>query len=350
MQADVLVVGGGIIGASILRGLAGAGLRATLIDASRSGLGATAYSGAMVRVTHPSSKEIAAAGEGFAAFGKSFEESSGRLALTRCGHLYFGTVAALELLLPQVRAISAEARIVMADEIAKLWPGLNATSEAALFEPDAGYADPVAFTRHQIALATAADAQIAEATRLEHLWLSDGRVRGAMTSLGRIEAKAVVLATGPFSAALLERHGLTTAGLWSQKIQVSRLSVGAQAAGWPGFIDDSRGLNGVPGSDSRTYHIGLPTGLSLPPEDANHVATQDHAARTIQVARKLIPNVADAQVSGALCHTDCYSEAPIGLIGQHPDLPEGLLLATGFSGGGFKMAPYAARRIVESLV
>lgn len=349
MQTDVLVVGGGIIGASIVRGLAEAGLSVLLIDALRPGLGATAYSGAMVRLTHPSSAEIAAAGEGLAAFRAFAAESSGRLALTQCGHLYLGAAAALGPLLPQVQAISAEARIMTADEIAEAWPGLDTTAEAALFEPGAGYADPVALTRHQIARAAAADARIAEATRLEHFWLSDGRIRGAMTSLGRIEAQAVVLSAGPFSAALLERDGLATPSLWSQKIQVSRFAIGSQVAAWPGFVDDSRGLNGVPGGDSRTYHLGLTTGLRTPPGDTSHIATPDHAARTIEVVRNLIPDVASAEFMGAMCHTDCYGTAPIGAIGPQPDLPDGLLLATGFSGGGFKMAPHAARRIVEYL-
>ena len=77
--------------------------------------------------------------------------------------------------------------------------------------------------------------------------------------------------------------------------------------------------------------------------------TSAHATATRNAAQVLIPGAAKARFRGAMCHTDCYSTTPIGVIGPGHWLPDGLLLATGFSGGGFKMAPHAARRIYEFL-
>lgn len=351
MRVDILVIGGGIIGASILRKLAEAGHRAMLIEERRCGLGATGYSGAMVRTAHGQSAEIAAAGEGLAAYRAFAEESGGRVALRGSGHLYFGTRSVLEGLLPQVAEVSEGACLLQRDEIATRWPGLSVTAEAALYEPQAGHADPVAFVRHQLDMAAKSRAQVAEGTTLHHLLLGDAGITGAETSIGQIKARAVVLATGPQTPALLEKHGLAVDRLWSQKIQVSGFEIGKQAHQWPGFIADDHGLNGVPAVSRGTYHIGLPTGQRIAPEDStSREATSDHASATRSAARALLAgDCPDAPFTGAMCHADCYGTTPIGAIGPARDLPSGLLLATGFSGGGFKMAPHAARRISEFL-
>jgi len=350
MRTDVLIVGGGIIGASILRRLAEVGLRTMLIEGRRPGLGATGYSGAMVRVAHPTAAEAAAAGEGLAAYRAFPDESGGRVALRESGHLYFGRTPVLESILSEVATLSPDAQILTRDEISARWPGLAVTAETAIYEPHAGYANPMAFVRHQIDMAVDAGAHVAESVLLNQLLPGDGQMQGAQTSLGRIETKTVVLATGPQTPQLLERHGLTVTEIWSQKIQVSCFDIGEEAESWPGFFDDMRSLNGVPSACRGTYHIGWPTGLHMMPgENGSHEATSAHATATRNAAQVLIPGAAKARFRGAMCHTDCYSTTPIGVIGPDRWLPDGLLLATGFSGGGFKMAPHAARRIYEFL-
>lgn len=350
MRTDVLIVGGGIIGASILRRLAEAGFRAMLIEGRRPGLGTTGYSGAMVRVAHPTAEEAAAAGEGLAAYRAFRDESSGRVELRESGHLYFGSAPVMESTLTTVAALSPDAQILTRDEISARWPGLEVTAGSAIYEPHAGYANPMTFVRHQIDMAVNAGAQVAESALLYLLLPGDGQMQGAQTSLGRIETKVVVLATGPQTPQLLERHGLTVAELWSQKIQVSCFHVGEEADSWPGFFDDTHSLNGVPSAWRGTYHIGLPTGLHMMPGDyGSHEATTIHATATRNAAQALIPSAEKARFCGAMCHTDCYSTTPVGIIGPGRGLPDGLLLATGFSGGGFKMAPHAARRIYEFL-
>lgn len=350
MRADVLVVGGGIIGASVLRRLAEAGFRTMLIEGLRPGLGATGYSGAMVRLAHPTAAEVAAASEGLAAYQAFPDESDGRVALRVSGHLYFGRATTLELILPEVAKHTPGAQILTRDEISVRWPALEVTAETAIYEPQAGYADPVAFVRHQLDMAVEAGAWVAEASSLLSLLPGDGHMQGAQTSLGRIEAKAIVLATGSQTPHLLVRHGLALAELWSQKIQVSCFDIGPEVDGWPGFTDNTHSLNGVPAVGRGHYHIGLPTGLRIAPDETDsREAAPAHAMATRSTAQTLIPGVANAHFSGAMCHTDCYGTASIGTIGPHRCLPDGLLLATGFSGGGFKMAPHAARRIYEFL-
>lgn len=350
MQFDVLVVGGGIIGASVLRRLSEAGHRTMLIERQRPSMGATGYSGAMIRLAHTNYLNIAAASEGFAAYQKFPIESGGRVSLCESGHLYFGDTVTLAPILSEVKNHSIGAEILTQDEISMRWPGLNTTADAALYEPRAGYADPVPFVRHQINMAEKAGAKMAEATVLHRIIEVDGRIQGAHTSLGRIKAKTIVLATGPQTPQLLKQHGFVIDNIWSQKIQVSHFDIGTKSNNWPGFIDDSRKLNGIFDIERGKYHIGLPTFLQMEPSNIeSKEGTTKHATATLKAAMALIPCVETAKFYGALCHTDCYSINSIGAIGSYHELPDGLLLATGFSGGGFKMAPYAARCIHEIL-
>lgn len=347
-RADTLIVGGGIIGACILRRLTEAGHQCVLVEQRRAGLGATGYSGAMVRLAHPVPKAVAAAGAGLRAYSQIESETGGRLALQRCGHLYFGAPAQLQDILTSVQAVSPTARLMTAQQIAERFGGMHVLAEAAIFEPEAGYADPVAFTRYQVAQAVQGGAILCEATTMQHLLVSGGRITGAATSGGEISAAQVVLASGAHTPAILAAYGLTDPELWAQHIQVGQFQLGRGTGGWPGFVDDGQSLNGLPGPGPRQYFLGLPTGQHADPV-ACRPACPDHAARTLEAASRRLPFAEHAQPAGALCHPDCYGHDPIGAIGPVAGGPEGLYLATGFSGGGFKMAPYAADCIHQHL-
>ena len=346
---DVVIVGGGIIGTAIFESLTGAGMDCLLVEGLRVGLGATGYSGAMVRLAHPDPVAISAAGIGLVRYTQFKDETDGRVQLTRCGHLYFAEEAVLASILPRVRAFSPAADILDRAEIAEHFPGMVVTAQAALYEPDAGFADPVVFAKHQAALGIANGGILAEATKLDRLILSDGAVVGVETSQGPVDCGAVVLATGAASPDILKRHDLEEAGLWSQKIHVTQFLLVDDAQHWAGFVDDSLGLNGLPGQGRGSYYFGLPVGRRSLSAVQTSLADPVHSAQTSKTASQRFPAAIKAQAQGAMCHADCYSDRPIAYIGPLNDGPDGLCLATGFSGGGFKMAPYAAQRVAEFL-
>ncbi len=347
-SVDTIIVGGGIIGACILRRLTEAGHRCALIEQRRAGLGATGYSGAMVRLAHPTSAEIAAAGVGLRAYSQIEAETDGELALRKCGHLYFGSLERLETILPFVQAISPQACILSPQQIAKRFDGMDVTVEAAIFEPEAGFADPIAFTRHQVLQALRNGAMLCEATEMHHLIVDNGTITGVTTSAGDITASQVVLASGAQTPEILETQGLRGPELWSQRIQVGQFSFARDTANWPGFVDEDRALNGLPGPGPSQYRFGLPT-YQKADSATETTACPNHLARTRSTVGDCLPEAKTAQSDGALCHPDCYGHEPIGTIGPAIGGPEGLFMATGFSGGGFKMAPYAADRIHQFL-
>ncbi len=346
---DVLIIGAGIIGSAVFDRLSADGMRCLLLDRHRVGLGATGYSGAMVRLAHADLNSVVAAGAGMQRYTAFEAESAGRARLSRCGHLYFAPEVELRLILPHVQAYSAAAQILDRDEINRRFLDMDVTADSAIFEPQAGFADPIAFARHHVGRGLDGGGHLAEATRLTHLLIGDGRVQGAATSAGRVTAAWVVLALGAQTPSVLASHGLPAAGLWAQKIQVAKFVMSVGTVAWPGLIDDQLGLNGLPGPGPGLYYLGLPTGLRSWPDAGACSADPAHSDKIRVTAAHRLPQVANATAQGAMCHSDCYSPRPIGDIGPLVGGPDGLCLATGFSGGGFKMAPYAADRVAEML-
>lgn len=346
---DTVIIGAGIIGTAIFASLSEAGMRCLLIESQRVGLGATGYSGAMVRLAHQDPDSVAAAGLGLDRYSDFEDESNGRVSLTRCGHLYFGTQDDLKDILPHVQAVSSAATILDRDEISNRFSGMHVTADYALFEPEAGFADPIAFAQHQASIGIARGGVLTEATTVQHLILKDSAVAGVETNQGRINCRRIVLALGANTSALLKRHNVIVDGMWSQKIQVSQFHLEEETAQWPGFVDDVLGLNGLPCKGDGRYYFGLPTGQRDLPEFETRSAHAGHSERTRITAAKLFPAASTARAEGAMCHADCYSDQPIAHIGPLDHGPDGLCLATGFSGGGFKMAPYAAKRVAEIL-
>ena len=318
-----------------------------LAESRRVGFGATGYSGAMVRLSHIDSTSIAAAGMGLQRYTQLEFESERRTLLFRCGHLYFGTVNDLQDILAEVQNFTPSACILDCDEILYRFPGMSVTAEAALYEPDAGYADPITLAKLYCAKGIYHGGTLAEATHLHRLIFNDGSVTGAQTSQGDVSCQHVVLATGMQTPLILESHNLKGPNLWAQLIQVSQFRLSQSAQNWPGFIDDALGLNGLPGIGYGRYYVGLPTHERIAAELTEARATPQHSARTRDVAKRRLPALSDAYFQGAMCHPDCYSDSLVCEIGPLEDGPNGLCLATGFGGGGFKMAPYAAERITQ---
>src|SRR5262249_20746611 len=88
-------------------------------------------------------------------------------------------------------------------------PGIEEAGIAyALFEPDSGFADPVATTLAYLAAARRAGARALEDTPVGAIELAGDRVRGGRVGDGLVGCDSVVLAAGPWSVMLAYAIGL----------------------------------------------------------------------------------------------------------------------------------------------
>ncbi|MGW6564480.1 NAD(P)/FAD-dependent oxidoreductase [Streptomyces sp. NPDC054975] len=350
---DAVVVGGGVVGAALAHRLAGAGLeRVVLCEQARvAAHGATSRSGGLIRLHHTVHSDTELTARSLPVFEQWADIVGGDCGYRRTGFLQLVGPRYTEALAVNTAAAAAAAgprrtEVIDPAEIHRLYPGLTLDGvAAAAYEPDGGYADPA---RTATALANAARArgvEIHEGVRV-HEVLTDGsgeRVTGVETTTGRFSTPLVVLAGGAWGdepTASLGVHVPVTArriGL----AQVHLPGVGRRGADTsvPTCIDDTTGSYFRPEGTDRLF-FGVP---SQPDVVLGHdVAplTQDELSSALAAISRRVPAVSSAPLTGTRAGLDGYTPDKRPVIG--PAGPDGLYLALGFSGGGFKMAPAVA--------
>ncbi len=209
-QKHIVVVGAGIIGASIAWHLTRAGARVTILAAGHPGGVATPASFAWINASAGNPRPY------FDLRTRSMVEWT-RLArevpgipLAWCGSLCF------DLARPELENFAAGhgawgygIRPVDRDEAARLEPGLAQPPEFALHVAGEGAAEPVAATLALLSDAVEKGASLRHQALASALVFNAGVVSGVATDEGRIEADEVVVAAGAASVGLLAGIGFT---------------------------------------------------------------------------------------------------------------------------------------------
>lgn len=356
-EPDVLVVGGGVIGAVVLSAIARKGLRATLLERDRIGAGATGASGAMVRVFHTTQglNDLALASfPDYLRFEEIYNKSCG---FQRTGSLYFTDRASLgqvEREVARLGGAGASLEILTAREGTRRFPHFMwDEGMIAVHEPDAGHVDALGTTNAWLEDAREHGAEVVEGVAAQGWIVEGGAVRGVETSRGVLRAAVVVLAAGSWSTGLIRSleeslgvHAIP-AGLprtWTGTIQTTDISwsdamrMGLQSH--PCFFDFRTRAYGRPRGDGRSIvGHGLSSGGPAQLEGDPAPDPRD-SAETLSRLRSIAPVLGAGRVDGGVRSHDCFAEGWVPHVGS--PVP-GLVLAVGLSGGGFKIAPQVGR-------
>lgn len=213
-HAEVVVVGGGIIGCALLRELTRLGLTdVVLIEKTELTAGTTWHSAGHLVVLEVN-RAIARINKLSFDIYSSFEEETGEaIGLHRCGSLQIAASqsrhAWLERLMPQMQDLGHTCRMVTPDEMAELFPLLHPDGlVGASWAPLEGYVDPSMATQAFARLARASGAEIYRQTRVTALERRFGRWH-IETTKGSMTAEQVVLATGIWAPELPRTLGIT---------------------------------------------------------------------------------------------------------------------------------------------
>jgi glycine/D-amino acid oxidase-like deaminating enzyme len=202
MSRDVVVVGAGIIGASVAYHAARAGAAVTLVDAGRPGSGVTASSFAWIGASGvrlgPAAALRATATEDY----HRLESELPGLPVTWSGSLSWGA----EDTAPEA---GPGQEIVDAATVTTLEPALRQPPEWAVWARGDGAVDPVGVTERLVAGARAHGARIHPHTPTTAVRRdAAGRVAGVETAAGPLSGATVVLAAGVASTALAAPLGI----------------------------------------------------------------------------------------------------------------------------------------------
>ncbi|OEZ72925.1 4-methylaminobutanoate oxidase (formaldehyde-forming) [Janthinobacterium sp. HH103] len=194
----VVVIGAGIVGASLAYHLASKGAQVTVVEAGAIASGVTGTSFAWINTSCAGIDPIAALRGGAIAAYRKLESQVPGLTMRWHGALSYGT---------QDGRVSPESILIDRSRIAQLEPQLRQPPEQAIYEPEQGALDAVAATHALLAAAQALGATVRTHTPVLRFTVRDAQVTGVETAAGLIEADMVVLAAGTSTASLAEKLG-----------------------------------------------------------------------------------------------------------------------------------------------
>jgi glycine/D-amino acid oxidase-like deaminating enzyme len=352
--ADVVIVGGGIEGTAAAWELARRGTTDVVVCERQSiGSGGTGKSSGVVRCHYGVPSLAAMAWKGLQLFEQATDVFGDDLGFTQTGYVVGvgePNVAALRANLATQRALGVPAEEVSRDEVARLWPAAALDDFAAFgWEPRGGYGDAYRTAQAFAAAARHAGVRVRQGTPVTGLLIDAAGVRGVRLASGQeIASRTVVVAAGPWSAALLAPLGIELP-VRAVREQIVLVAPGADVRGAPVF-SDLVSLQYVRSERSGELLVGN-SDLSSPepadPDDYRDRADPDFVEAAVERVGHRFPGLPDAAVTST--YAGCYDVTPDFNPVIGPAGIDGLLVAAGFSGHGFKISP-AVGELVADLV
>jgi sarcosine oxidase subunit beta len=250
-----------------------------------------------------------------------------------------------------LRALGIDTEVVAPAELHRLEPALNVSDVAlAAYEPQSGYADPVATTCSLAEAAAHAGAVFKLGTPIASIDAAGGRVRGAVDAAGASHrADAVCVVAGPWTDRLLRPLGAAI-GIRAERAQIAFFKRPADLRHC-GCIDTISGSYFRPQGGTETL-IGLGDVKAEYEPDPDSFREDNDADFVTEVAERLAHRVPALEGAGySRGHAGIYDVSPDSraVMGPVPGV-DGLFAAAGFSGTGFKTAPAVGAAMAELIV
>lgn len=201
----VVVIGAGIMGASLAYHLAGKGAQVILVEAEDIASGVTGHSFAWINTSHNGPDPIASLRGAAIQEYRRLETELPGLKVRWTGALSYGASPSEE---PQASGNPPSATRVSRSQILDLEPNLKHPPQQAWYAAEEGALDAVQATHALIAGAQAHGAQVLTQTRVLGFTTRGARVTGVETTRGSLEAEIVMLAAGTGINSLTERLNL----------------------------------------------------------------------------------------------------------------------------------------------
>ncbi len=346
-QYEAIVVGGGVAGASILYSLAQKGMRNTLlVERGNFASGSTGKSAAMIRIFHQSPTLTQLAAESLPHFLKFEEEVGYECGFKATGSLYFEPTSRLGEIhsaVQRMRRYGHQMEILDKKAGESRFPQIAWPERSfAIYEPEAGFADPIATTRAWIRRATNLGAEGRQGIRVREILVHQGKVQGVSTEQGEFRAPIVIVAAGAWTSDLLAPLGIR-APLEQRLIQLQRFRGERPRGLHPIYFDHNTKSYGRPDGESATL-VGCGSEAATEGMALESDADPGETKRARRLAARTIRGISRCRVTGATKVREAYTSDRRGVVAEAA-AATGLLVAAGFSGTGFKTAPAIGRRV-----
>ena len=350
-SAEVVIIGGGCMGASVAYHLARLGVTdVVLLEREKMlGAGSTGRNAGGVRHQFSNEANIKLSIESIRMLERFADEVGHPVDFHQDGYLFLlSSPASVETFQRNValqRGLGVDVQWLDARQAVEMAPGLSADGVlAASFCQKDGIADPNGVTMGFAKTAQSLGVTVERDVEVTGITVTVGRVAAVETSRGTIATRTVVNAAGPYARPIgamagadvlvdpIRRHIFIAAGAEPPRIPSSHIMV----------ID----------FDTTFYFHREGAGLLFGMGERHETPTFDTTVQwdflpqVIDVAVTRLPALADASISHAWA--GLYEMSPDGnpIVGP-ADGVEGLFLINGFSGHGFQHSPAAGRMLAD---
>ena len=394
--ADVVVIGGGIIGVSAGLFLALRGISVVLCEKGHVAGEQSSRNWGWCRRMGRDPRELPLVVEALRLWPELERLTGEDLGFRRSGILYLGEtdadVAFHEDWLRRAGDFALDTRIVEGAELAALLPGAARSFRSALYTASDGRAEPQKAAPAIARAARHAGATILQNCAVRGIERQGGRVAGVVTERGTIKASTVVVAGGAWSSMLCNDVGIRLPQLVvrSSVMRTAPVEGGPTNAAWGHGFAYRKRLDGgyTIAEGSRSYHDIVPASFRFLPDflsllkdnwrdvglrfgapffsgysgcsprrpqgqsvyEAHRTLDPEPSRALLRDARKrmdaafpFLANVPTVQEWAG--YIDATPDA-VPVIAPVKSLP-GLVVATGFSGHGFGIGPGAGRLVAD---
>ena len=350
-SAAIVIVGGGVMGASIAYHLAKAGQRDVILLERESffGQGASGRNAGGIRYQFSTEINVRLSQLSLPML-EAFEAETGQpIDLRHCGYLFLLTneadVASFKHNVALQHRLGVPTEWLAASEIRRRLPlmQLDDVLAGTWHAPD-GLADPNGVVMGYVTAARRWGAQLLTDTTVTAIETQGGKISAVVTNHGRIATAQVVNAAGPWAAAIGTMAGLQLPIVPIRRQWLTTTPLPSLPADFPFVIDFAQSLY---------FHRegeGLLTGMSNPDQAPGIDQSVDREWELVamEAAAQRLPLLETAGVASRLA--GLYEVTPDAhpILGATP--LEGFYVCAGFSGHGFMHGPICGLLLAEEIL
>lgn len=350
---DAIVIGAGVMGASISFHLAERGLKVAILERRVTASGATGHSSGLVRMHYDLAAESELTFKSYQIYFSNWKERvGGECGFQNTGFLQIAKREHEDKLRGNVanqQKIGINTSVISVDEVRKLFPDLvTEYFDYAAYEPDSGYADATLTTNSFIEAAKRNGAMLIQNCEVTAIHASGGKVTGVSTTKGDFSSPIVVNAAGPWA-----KHVAALANIdvplvtWTH--DVAFLHRPPALGKIPACIDDVINCYYRPEGSALILAAGEDESLrGEAPDEEDQTPTPTFLEKLIDQMVKRIPKIEESGLHSIHVGRDGITPDQRAIY-SGTDL-NGFYLACGLSGTGFKTSPAAGASMSELIL
>lgn len=395
-EADVVVIGGGVVGVFAAYYLARRGMKVALVEKGRVAAEQSSRNWGWCRQQNRDARELPMATSSLALWDALPAEIGADVGFRRCGLLYLSQdereIVTWAKWRDFARTVGVTTHVLSADEASERGRATGSRWKGGVFSPSDGTADPSVAVPQVAAAIKKLGGSVHQSCAARGLELSAGRVSGVVTEAGVIRTRTVVMAGGAWASSFCHQLGIRfpQASVRSSILAVSPGAEGLPDALHTAQVSITRRLNGgytlaISGRARvdlspqqlrysrefmpmfarrwRSLAPGGGQGWRLGHETLKKWALDDvtpmertrildpkpdsgQIRLTYERAGSLMPDLARCRISDAWAGYIDSTPDGVPAIGEVKSVP-GFILAAGFSGHGFGIGPGAGHLIAD---